>query len=248
VSFEATVAERLVAIGASALLHAGFAAAVVIAGHSSSGALGRSDAPTIEIAVLSVEPPAPPEAVPSGADMHPTHTHPYPVARSHATTPHDPLLVHAPLITPALASDEPAAAPQVIVAEEASQPRFRITVGRTAASPGGASASDGAVASFGGAADVLPEAVVDSGARFLSGNEPAYPPQAGASAVEADVPLEIVVDASGQVVTAHVVKHVGYGFDEAAVRSVRAYVFLPATSHGHATAVRMKWTMAFRLH
>ena len=56
------------------------------------------------------------------------------------------------------------------------------------------------------------------------------------------------MDASGRVLSARVVKHVGYGFDEAAMRSIRAYVFQPAVSHGHATAVRMKWTMEFRLH
>jgi len=114
--------------------------------------------------------------------------------------------------------------------------------------PGGLTASHGSDAPSGGGADEpVPESGVDAPARLLAGPIPPYPPAASEAAIEADVPLEIVVDTAGQVVRARALKHVGYGLDGAAERGVRAYRFTPAVRHGQATAVRMKWTIAFRL-
>ena len=76
---------------------------------------------------------------------------------------------------------------------------------------------------------------------------PIYPADARSEEVEADVPLEIVVDKSGKVVSARALSHVGYGFDESAISAIRQYRFSPAGRAGHAVAVRMPWTMQFRL-
>jgi protein TonB len=88
---------------------------------------------------------------------------------------------------------------------------------------------------------------VSVGARLLYGPPPGYPATARAAEIEADVPLEIVVDARGAVVDARGRAHAGYGLDEAAARAVRAYRFAPAQRGGVPVAVRMRWTMQFRL-
>jgi protein TonB len=61
------------------------------------------------------------------------------------------------------------------------------------------------------------------------------------------LPLEIVVNASGSVVDARLLRHAGYGLDEAALRAIRAYRFAPAQRAGHGVSVRMRWVVDFRL-
>lgn len=56
----------------------------------------------------------------------------------------------------------------------------------------------------------------------------AYPPEALAQGIEATVPLEIAISASGDVVEARVITPVGNGFDEAALLAVEAFRFSPA--------------------
>jgi hypothetical protein len=51
----------------------------------------------------------------------------------------------------------------------------------------------------------------------------------------------------GVVVSARALGRVGYGLEEAAVRSIRGYRFEPARRTGHPVAVRMRWTMRFEL-
>ena len=62
-----------------------------------------------------------------------------------------------------------------------------------------------------------------------------------------DVPVDIVVDASGRVVSARAVIRTGYGLDDSAVRAIRDYRFSPALRAGLPVAVRMRWTVQFRL-
>jgi protein TonB len=88
---------------------------------------------------------------------------------------------------------------------------------------------------------------VSSRARLLEGRPPEYPAAARAAAVEAELPLEIVVDASGSVVDARPLQHVGYGLDEAALRAIREYRFVPAQRAGRGVSVRMRWVIDFRL-
>ena len=88
---------------------------------------------------------------------------------------------------------------------------------------------------------------MDTAAKLLTGNNASYTSEALAAGVEADVPLEIVVDTTGAVASAQSLVHVGYGLDEAAVRSVLGYRFAPARRGGRVSAVRMRWLMRFQL-
>jgi len=61
------------------------------------------------------------------------------------------------------------------------------------------------------------------------------------------VRLELVVGTSGAVESARVVRGIGHGLDEAALRAVRRFRFAPATKAGHPVRVRMGWSVQFRL-
>jgi protein TonB len=95
--------------------------------------------------------------------------------------------------------------------------------------------------------EVVPEAGVSVSARLISGSPSFYPSQAREAEIEADVPLEIIVDQQGRVTAARAIQHVGYGLDDAAMRSVRAYRFSPAMRSGHPVRVKMRWVVQFRL-
>ena len=94
-----------------------------------------------------------------------------------------------------------------------------------------------------------PIAIADADvpARLRAGNAPVYTAAALSAGVEANVVLEIVVDGSGVVTSARGLEHVGYGLDEVALRSVRAYRFVPALRGGTPVSVRMRWVMRFQL-
>ena len=93
----------------------------------------------------------------------------------------------------------------------------------------------------------LDERGVTAPATVVSQPVAKYPAAARAAEVERDVPVDIVVDARGEVIEARVEGHVGYGLDEAALETVRRTRFRPAQRDGQAVAVRMRWTMQFRL-
>ena len=122
--------------------------------------------------------------------------------------------------------------------------RFKMSM-NSSGSPGRVSASSTASAS---SEEVAAEGDVSERAAQVGGAKPAYPAEAIAQGVElsAPIPFEIVVDASGKVVSARPLRHAGYGFDEAAAAALRTYRFSPAKRNGHAVAVRMKWTVDFR--
>jgi TonB family protein len=105
---------------------------------------------------------------------------------------------------------------------------------------------DGSVASD-GPEQTLSASQVSVPARLLISVPVAYPPEARAADVEANVAVEIVVDARGRVVEARALAASGYGLDAAALRAVRAYRFSPAQRAGHAVRVRMRWTVLFCL-
>jgi len=88
---------------------------------------------------------------------------------------------------------------------------------------------------------------VDTPARLLVGSSASYTREAEAAGIEADVPLEIVVDSAGSVIGARALSHVGYGLDDAALRSVRGYRFSPARRESKPVTVRMRWLMRFQL-
>jgi protein TonB len=135
-------------------------------------------------------------------------------------------------------------APAVVAADPGTRARFVMAFGAGGTVTGGLAKSTGNATEE---TETYAEAGVSSRARLLEGTPPEYPPAARAAAVEADLPLEIVVDAGGTVVDARLLKHAGYGLDEAALRAVRGYRFIPAQRAGHGVSVRMRWVVDFRL-
>jgi protein TonB len=61
------------------------------------------------------------------------------------------------------------------------------------------------------------------------------------------VQLELVVGLSGAVESARVVRGIGHGLDESALRAARQFRFAPATKSGQTVRVRMGWSVQFRL-
>jgi TonB family protein len=253
-------------------LAASFAAHVVVftatglgAGHAAPGA-PETAMLTIDVDVTTPAPvvekeeepvPAPVEPnVRAQAPVVPTHTHPYPVAPEHDARPHDPSLAHEHSDPHADEHEAaPAEAPATIVAPS-SAPRFTMTFGGGAVGGGAVSARGTAPANGGSAGDghdaadvtaqaIVPESGVSLRARLVDRAPLTYP--FGAEDLEADVGLELVVDAHGGVESARVTRGAGHGFDEAALAAVRKYRFTPAERTGSKVRVRMPWVVQFRL-
>jgi len=74
-----------------------------------------------------------------------------------------------------------------------------------------------------------------------------YPESARRDGVEADVRLEILLSETGEVAEVKVVRSAGAAFDEAARRLARRFRFRPAERGGRPVAVRIPWTLKFRL-
>lgn len=182
---------------------------------------------------LAVPSPVRPAVAARAPSLQP-HQHPYPVAASHDSTPHDPSEVHA-------AAD--VAAPEGQSASEAPalRPRFvlRATGALATAATSGASEKAGE--------SEYSASAVDQPARLRAAAAAAYPELARASEIEADVPLEIVVDSAGAVVSARALAAPGYGLEAAALSTARAYRFTPARRAGRAVRVRMRCSVSFRL-
>ena len=195
--------------------------------------------------------PSPPTDGVAGAPAKPSpaaHRHVYPVAPNHDARPHEPSVVHLPLVP-----QEPAAqgaAPDVIEASHDAPVHFvlppaRAVVGGTAVA--GASKEGDERAGAESAATTYGEADVATPARLLSSAPVEYPDDARAELIETDVEVELIVDGRGRVVVAKAVSTKGYGFEKAAVRAVEKYQFVPAMRHGRPVSVRMRWTVLFRL-
>jgi periplasmic protein TonB len=236
----------LAALGLSGAVHAAvFLAPIGHPGQDGTGELLINLDVTEVVAAPEVAAPEPTVTPPAGhaASWH-THTHPYPVPASHDWVPHDPSLVH-PHDFAASSPHTPAeAAPAVTASDET--PRFTIAIG-TDDDAFGSVSTGGVPPSHEDTAEPLPEQSVDGQARLVMGLAPSYPEAARAEGVEGDVRLELVVGVSGAVESARVVRGVGHGLDEAALRAVRQFRFAPATRGGQPVRVRMGWSMQFRL-
>jgi TonB family protein len=126
-------------------------------------------------------------------------------------------------------------------------PRFTIAIG---ASPDGdVAGAKGAPTTTSPVATTEPvsEALVDTKARLVFGRSPAYPETARERAAEGDVVLDLVVDAGGSVESARVVRGVDPSLDVAALQAARTFRFDPAKRAGRTVAVRMRWSVQFRL-
>lgn len=200
----------------------------------------------------------------------PDHTHPYPVP-GHDARPHDPSQPHA---HDAHDDDHdhdrnhdhdhagegaPAAAAAVVANDSAAKmPVFAISNGSGAMAAGSTRVADakgdGTGSAGAGGPDAngvgnvtYPVSGVSTPAKLATSVTAGYPVDARADDVEGDVGLEIVVDATGQVVDARVVTRAGHGFDESALAAIRRYRFAPAQREGRNVRVRMPWTVSFRL-
>ena len=220
---------------------------VALVGHGPGAAGLRSNALEISIeAVAMPDLPAPPLPLPTpqNASTPVPHVHSYAVPLTHDARPHDPSIVHA---TAPAHHDEPtspaASSTEVVVA--AAPLRCSMTLGSAATAHIGVTSADGGGHLIEG--PPLAEGAVGQTAKLLQGVTLPYPPQARAEEIEADVILDIVVDLGGNVTDARVARHAGYGFDEAALKAIRSFRFRPAQRGGRPVAVRMKWTVDFRL-
>lgn len=74
-----------------------------------------------------------------------------------------------------------------------------------------------------------------------------YPKAAQAAGVEADVGMELTVEADGTVSEVLILKPAGYGFDEAAVAAVKQFIFKPATQDGAPIRARIPYRYRFSL-
>ena len=74
-----------------------------------------------------------------------------------------------------------------------------------------------------------------------------YPAAAKAASLQAQVDLEMTIDATGKVTDVRAVTPVGNGFDEAAVEAARKFVFEPARRGDRAIPARIRYRYAFEL-
>jgi TonB family protein len=137
---------------------------------------------------------------------------------------------------------ETADAPVVVAAAPSAEARFVLHV-----ETGTRGSVDAAGAALGSDSAPLPEGGVSSRARLSGALSPLYPPRARDAEIEGDVVLSLVVTSAGEVADARVLIPAGFGFDESALRAARLAHFVPAIKDGRRVAVRMPWTVAFRL-
>jgi protein TonB len=225
----------LSALGFSSVLHA--AALLVPAGHPD-----RSGGNNEEIAVEPVTEPVP---APETPEPEPTAKSPADVvlAMPKRTRP-DPVV--PPDREETRHPSTPTAAPPADTTSD-DTPRFTIAIGAAANDANGVVSPAGAAGPRADDTAPIPEQSVDGQARLVRGLAPTYPDVARADGVEGDVRLELVVGLSGTVEGARVVRGVGHGLDDAALRAVQQFRFAPATKAGRAVRVRMGWSMQFRL-
>jgi TonB family protein len=242
------------ALAVSTLAHGAFAG--VMAGHGFVS--GKSRALTnvpVELSITDTPNPVEiqeeeprVEAVRPTAKSHATasHQHSYPVSGSHDATPHDPRVLHASVRGAELeaepetpeAAPSPEQPPLFVLGKSAALVSHGATGGSNAPGPAGPPSGS----------EVLGERDVSVRARLISRGPLNYPAEARRAEVEADVPVEIVVDETGRVVSARALERPGYGLDAAAVESVRANRFSAALRDGRTVRVRMRWVVQFHLH
>ena len=92
-----------------------------------------------------------------------------------------------------------------------------------------------------------PAANVLTPPKLLTFVDAAYPTAAKAARVQADVDLEMTIDAAGKVTEVHVVVPAGNGFDEAAIEAASRFVFEPARRGDRAIPARIKYRYVFEL-
>jgi periplasmic protein TonB len=248
------------AILASAAVHV--SVAVAISQESGRGIDTGTSGQTVELYTVETladptfvppppeEPPPPPVLDPLPNNAIPAAHPPAMVARPDSAPRGKPAAAPGP--GPAGSGTPPVAEAPAIAASSNAPAHFVMSFGSGAATYGSVSAASGAGGVGGGGGgtsdgETYAESGVSRPARLRVGPPPDYPATARAEGVEADVPLEIVVNAAGAVIEARALRHAGYGMDEAALSAVRAYTFTPAQREGRNVRVRMRWVVQFRI-
>jgi protein TonB len=213
------------ALGLSVAVHA----AVLLGPMGRTGASHPASDETVDVDL-----PVNPEPVPNAPESDPTLASPVDRAPPRPVRTQASPVAKAATVPPVLVSD----------ATKDDEPHFMMAVG-AAATAGDAFASPSS-------SDVPqdeggPARSVDVVARLVRGLPPQYPDAARADGIEGDVLLEIVVGVSGAVESARIVRGVGHGLDQAALRSVHQFRFAPAIKGSRPVRVRMAWSVQFRL-
>jgi TonB family protein len=199
---------------------------------------------SVESEAAALSPPIPtPEPAPNEAAA--------PTPLRAAAVHHEPVAIRAVAATEpkAAAQPAPAEAPPAF-ASDAELPRFSIATSIAAALGANLAKASGTATALQGAPDgILPyaEDAVDVRARALKKVSPRYPLQAQSNGAEATVKMEIVLSSIGVVESVRALNHPGQGFEEEAIAAARRTPFTPAMKRGRAVAVRMAWTVEFRL-
>lgn len=102
-----------------------------------------------------------------------------------------------------------------------------------------------------GDADSLPiptdEYLLSRPPQLMNEVRPVYPPEAKAANIEGSVKVEILIDAEGRVREVKVLSGPGHGMNESALEAARQLRFRPAEASGKAVAVRVPFTVNFKL-
>lgn len=88
---------------------------------------------------------------------------------------------------------------------------------------------------------------VDTQPELLSEVKAPYPEEAKRASIEGTVVLKILVDLNGQVVEARLLKGLGFGLDEAALRAIRQFKFRPAYKGGEAVSTEINYNYTWLL-
>lgn len=229
------------ALLASAVAHATAAAAiggVLVAATRPTPAAAAQETLEIDLAPIENEPGSAPAARAMPGPVAPARA---PVVRRLAAAARP---TARPLSAPAV-STALAAAPS----DDTAPARFALSAATVASGPGlfNAAEAPAGTSATSGATSIFGAGEVDAPARLLAASPVSYPPAARQAEIETDVPLEIVVDPAGHVVSARLTSKAGFGLDDEALRAIRGYRFSPALRAGQAVAVRMRWLVQFRL-
>ena len=235
---------RVIAIAVSLVGHLGFAMMAYAhspAQHRASHV--ETSVQAIEISVSEVE--------------HPISASRDPLPPSEARLPSQRIAAAPSIIAPAIpvtgSSGTPtvasASVPSTSTADSPNPPTLHFVVQAPVVLGSGTSAAVASPASGSSEGENAPfaERQVDSPAKLRSGAAPSYTAAAESAGIEAELPLEVVIDRAGAVTAARALEHVGYGLDEAALAAVKRYVFSPALRAGRPVSVRMRWLLRFQL-
>ncbi len=83
--------------------------------------------------------------------------------------------------------------------------------------------------------------------KVLKEVKPKYPEEARRNGIEGSVVLSLIIDENGNVVSAKIIKKMGYGMDEEAIKAAYQLKFSPALSGKTPVRAKIKYTFTFIL-